>query len=148
MKARMEALPTRFITTVGAMWDPTPRFFSMPFMFSPAKSRSLWKLDPKNWRRLLREARQLCDTLPEDAIGRKIILLDNWNEWDEGHYLLPSVEFGFRYLQAIREEFTLRDNLPDYRTPHDQGFTGYNTSWRTPDFAEFCKKRLEGEDSQ
>ena len=47
------------------------------------------------------------------------------------------------YLQAVREVFTKRDNLPDYRTPQDQGFTGYNRSWKTPDFAEFCKKNLK-----
>ena len=45
-------------------------------------------------------------------------------------------------LQAIREELTLRDNLPDYRTPQDQGFTGYNKSWVTPDFGDFCRKKL------
>ena len=65
-------------------------------------------------------------------------MIDNWNEWDEGHYIAPSHEYGFRYLQAIREELTLRDNLPDYRMPQDLGLTGYNTSWEIPDFAPVC----------
>ena len=45
--------------------------------------------------------------------------------------------------QAIREELTERNNLPDYVMPHDAGFEGYNTSWKTPDFREVCQKALE-----
>ena len=41
------------------------------------------------------------------------------------------------------EELSARDNLPDYRTPQDQGFGGYNTSWRTPDFKAFCEEKLK-----
>ena len=85
----------------------------------------------------------LCDSTPEDSYARKLIMIDNWNEWDEGHFVAPSHKFGFQYLQAIREALTARDNLPDYRTPQDQGFTGYNQSWKTPDFAEFCKEKYK-----
>ena len=87
--------------------------------------------------------KEISDKTPEDAYARKIIMIDNWNEWDEGHFVAPSHKYGFGYLQAIREELTARDNLPDYRTPHDQGFSGYNTSWRTPDFKDFCEKKLK-----
>ena len=85
----------------------------------------------------------MCDALPEGAWGKRMIMLDNWNEWDEGHFIAPNHKYGFGHLQAIREELTARDNLPDYRTPADQGFGGYNTSWRTPDFKEFCEKNLK-----
>ena len=80
----------------------------------------------------------MADALPQDNPGRKIIMIDNWNEWDEGHYVSPSVGYGFRYLQAIREELTHRDNLPDYRTPQDLGLTGYNQSWGEPDLNAVC----------
>jgi len=50
--------------------------------------------------------------------------------------------FGFKYLQAIREEFTNCDNLPDYRMPQDMGLVDYNSSWGTPDFKEICENRL------
>jgi len=56
-------------------------------------------------------------------------MLDNWNEWDEGHFIAPSVQFGFKYLEAVREVFTERDNLPDYRMPADLGFTGLGKNW-------------------
>jgi len=74
------------------------------------------------------------------------MMIDNWNEWDEGHFVSPSVQFGFRYLQAIREELTARDNLPDYRTPQDLGLSAnLNKSWAEPDFKEICEKRLKAE---
>ena len=87
--------------------------------------------------------KQISDSLDEDAWARNIIMIDNWNEWDEGHFVAPSHKFGFKYLQAIREALTACDNLPDYRTPQEIGFTGYNKSWKTPDFKEFCKNNLK-----
>jgi hypothetical protein len=87
--------------------------------------------------------KEICDALPEDAWAKKIIMIDNWNEWDEGHFVAPSHKYGFKFLQAIREVFTERNNLPDYRTPYDQGFTGYNKSWKTPDFKNFCERQLK-----
>ena len=72
-------------------------------------------------------------------------MIDNWNEWDEGHFVSPSHKDGFKYLQAIREELTARDNLPDYRTPRDTGWDDFNRSWAEPDFGELCEKRRKGE---
>lgn len=86
--------------------------------------------------------KKICDELPDTAIGKRIFMIDNWNEWDEGHYVSPSHEFGFKYLQAIREELTERDNLPDYRTPQDMGFTELNKSWQVPDLSEICKEKF------
>ena len=85
---------------------------------------------------------EISDKMPEDSWAKKIIMIDNWNEWDEGHYVAPSHEFGFKYLQAIREEFTEKDNLPDYRTPQDLGLDGYNKSWKIPDLKEVCANKF------
>ena len=87
--------------------------------------------------------KEIADSLPDGAYAKKIMMIDNWNEWDEGHFVAPSHKFGYKYLQAIREELTERNNLPDYRTPQDQGFTGYTKSWKTPDIKEFCEKKLK-----
>ena len=99
---------------------------------------NIWYLCPEKYRVLLERMKAMIDSLPEDAWARRIVMIDNWNEWDEGHFVAPSHKFGFKYLQAIREVFTKRNNLPDYFPPHDQGFTGDNKSWGTPDFKEFC----------
>jgi hypothetical protein len=104
---------------------------------------NIWYLSPEKYKELLKRLKQITDTLPENAWARKIMMIDNWNEWDEGHFVAPSHQFGFKYLQAVREVFTERENLPDYRTPQDQGFGGYNKSWKTPDFGPLCERRLK-----
>ena len=87
--------------------------------------------------------REISDALPSDAYARKILMIDNWNEWDEGHFVAPSHKFGFKYLQAIREALTECNNLPDYILPRDAGFGDYNRSWQTPDFSELCNVELK-----
>jgi len=130
----------QYIPTASCFWDPTPRFserwISLGYNFHKSK---IWYLTPEYYRKLIHELKAISDSLPEDAWARKIFMIDNWNEWDEGHFVAPSHKFGFKYLQAIREELTERDNLPDYRTPQDQGFDGYNTKWVTPDFGDSRK---------
>ena len=45
-------------------------------------------------------------TLPENSLGRRMLLLPNWNEFGEGHFLMPSHLAGFGYLDALRDVFT------------------------------------------
>ena len=148
-KKRLENDNMRFIPTASCFSDSTPRWSerwqSLGYTFQNDKR---WYLSPENFRRVLEGMKKISDDLPDGAWGKKIIMIDNWNEWDEGHFVAPSHKFGYKYLQAVREVFTLRDNLPDYRTPQDQGFTGYNKSWKTPDFFEFCAEQLKKQEEQ
>ena len=134
-----------FIPTASCFQDATPRFsqrwIDLGYRFRDYGK--IWYLAPEKFRKLLQKMKEISDALPEDAWARKIIMIDNWNEWDEGHFVAPSHRFGFKYLQAVREVFTERENLPDYRTPQDQGFGGYNKSWKTPDFGPLCERRLK-----
>ncbi len=132
MELRAEQIPDWFAPTASAMWDPSPRFVTMPTMFTREKNPLLYKLEPEEFRTLLGRIKELCDTLPENSIGRNMVMLDNWNEWDEGHYIAPSLEFGFGYCQAVREVFTDRDNLPDYRLPYQLGTASVNSQWEEP----------------
>lgn len=34
------------------------------------------------------------------------LFVSNWNEYSEGHYLLPSGDFGYGYLENIKDVFT------------------------------------------
>ena len=132
-----------YIPTVSCFQDPTPRFSErwnkLGYRFRAWSN--IWYLSPEKFRELIRKVIHISDSLPENAWARKIIMIDNWNEWDEGHYVAPSHGFGFKYLQAIREELTKRDNLPDYRTPQDLGLLNYNDSWNEPDFTGVSDKR-------
>lgn len=144
-KKRVDIDPMTFVPTASCFADATPRrskrWQDLGYAFFLEEHR--WYLKPENFRRVLEGMKKISDELPDGAWGKKIMMIDNWNEWDEGHFVAPSHKFGFKYLQAVREVFSERDNLPDYRLPHDQGFEGYNTSWVTPDFREFCRKKLE-----
>jgi hypothetical protein len=139
-----------FIPTASCFQDPTPRF-SEHWNSLGCKYRewvNIWYLSPEKFRELLRKMKDISDNLPDGAYAKKIIMIDNWNEWDEGHFVAPSHKFGFKYLQAIREALTACDNLPDYITPRDHGFGNYNRSWKTPDFAEICAKMLKKAESK
>lgn len=133
----------RFIPTPSCFRDTTPRRSQRwleRYPYYDFSCEKIWYLSPEKYREVLSEMKKICDTLPQDAWARKIIMIDNWNEWDEGHFVAPSHKFGFKFLQAIREVFTERENLPDYLTPQDQGFGGYNKHWRIPDFKALCEK--------
>lgn len=144
---RLEIDRTTFIPTASCFNDPTPRFskrwLDQGYDYRKSEMAKIWYLEPENFKELLKEMKKITDALPENAWARKIIMLDNWNEWDEGHFIAPSHKFGYKYLQAVREALTACDNLPDYVTPADQGFGPYNKSYVTPDFGEFCRKKLE-----
>jgi len=143
LKNRLKNAPRHQLATVSCFYDATPRttkhWIDMGYRFHEEK---YWHLSPENYRLVLKEYNKIIDALPEDAWAKKILMIDNWNEWDEGHFVAPSHLFGFKYLQAIREEFTNCDNLPDYRMPQDMGLVDYNSSWGTPDFKEICENRL------
>lgn len=56
---------------------------------------------------------------PADSLGRRIVMLANWNEFGEGHFLMPSSLAGFGYLDALRKVFTNGGPHQDAR-PTDQ----------------------------
>ncbi|MCI9143169.1 MAG: hypothetical protein HFH87_11210, partial [Lachnospiraceae bacterium] len=45
------------------------------------------------------------EELDPDSIGSKMLLLDNWNEFSEGHFIMPSSLAGFGYIDAVRGVF-------------------------------------------
>ena len=144
MKENLAIDSERFILTPSCFRDSTPRYSQrwLDLGYTYRLWHRIWYLSPEKYRKLLSRVKEISDALPDGAWGKRIMMIDNWNEWDEGHFVAPSHKFGFKYLQAIREVMTERNNLPDYRTPADQGFGDYNKSWVTPDFKEFCEKNL------
>ena len=137
--------PKSYVPIASCFWDPTPRttqkWKDMGVNYFPYSK--LWRQSPEHYREMLKICKELSDNLPEDSMGRRMVMIDNWNEWDEGHYVAPNHEFGFKYLQAIREELTQRDNLPDYRTPQELGFTDHNKSWTEPDLRKICEEKFD-----
>ncbi len=144
LKRRFEYAPLTHTATASCFRDSTPRHSDAwkEKGYGFFRNETVYRQSPENFRKILRQMKKMTDALPEASYGRKIFMIDNWNEWDEGHYVAPSHEFGFKYLQAIREELTERDNLPDYRTPQDMGLS-VNSSWTEPDMKGICEERLK-----
>ena len=44
-------------------------------------------------------------SLSAGNLGKKLVMLDNWNEFGEGHFLMPAGLAGFGYVDAIRNVF-------------------------------------------
>jgi hypothetical protein len=94
-QAQYASLPN--ILTVSMGWNSAPWGFMT--------SKKTWRLTPDEYKSVLQEARKTMDTYPQDKLQSKMILLDNWNEYGEGHYIFPTRQYGFGYLDAVRSVF-------------------------------------------
>jgi hypothetical protein len=95
-----------------------------------ADEGTIWKIPPTDFERLLRQAKEFVETLPPQEIGSKMLLLDNWNEWGEGHYIAPYREYGFGYLDAVRRVFSAAPEKHLDLLPEDIGMGPYDTAYR------------------
>jgi hypothetical protein len=80
---------------VSISWDDTPRF--------PNKGgRSIvhYNDTPTSFAMLLLKAKEYVDNRPDQP---KVIVVNAWNEWVEGNYLLPDMLNGFGYLEAVKD---------------------------------------------
>lgn len=112
--------------------SPIPQVLTVSQAWSGWRDEgSMWKLPPNAWEKLLRGAKDFAATLPKNQLGSQMLLLDNWNEWSEGHYIAPYREYGFGYLDAVRRVFA---DAPENHTdllPEDIGFGPYDTAFQT-----------------
>jgi hypothetical protein len=89
---------------------------------------SIWKIPPNDYEELLRQAKDFIGTLPWNELGSKMLLLDNWNEWGEGHYIAPYREFGFGYVDAVRNMLCDAPEPHEDLIPEDIGMGPYDTA--------------------
>ncbi|MGM9759438.1 MAG: glycoside hydrolase family 99-like domain-containing protein [Parabacteroides sp.] len=90
-----EALDVPIFPTVSIGWDDTPRF--------PAKGAddvTRFHNTPTSFATYLAVAKEFADTHPDQP---KMMMINAWNEWVEGSYLLPDHLNGFGYLEAVRD---------------------------------------------
>jgi len=95
-----------------------------------ADEGTIWKIPPAEFKSLLQQAKDFIATFPAHELGSKMLILDNWNEWGEGHYIAPYREYGFGYLDAVREVFA-KDAKPHVDLiPEDIGMGPYDTAYQ------------------
>ena len=137
LKARERPGVLPFIPTATMGWDPMPWQDDSPGApWLNPDTMTRWRLTPDEYRKLLVQIKAEMRRLPADGLGHRMLLLDNWNEWGEGHYLAPHAEHGFGYLEAVREVFTRKDNTPDYRLPQELGLGPYDSLYRDHPMAQ------------
>lgn len=81
--------------TVSIGWDDTPRFPK-----KGAKDVVRFHNTPQSFAGFLQAAKEYADSHPDQP---KMIMINAWNEWVEGSYLLPDRLNGFGYLEAVRD---------------------------------------------
>ncbi len=82
--------------TVSIGWDDTPRF--------PRKGEkhvTRFNQSPEVFAKYLQIAREYADDHRDTQ--PPFIMINAWNEWVEGSYLLPDKVSGFGYLEAVRD---------------------------------------------
>ncbi len=113
------------IATISAGWDPRPWQEYIGYWWT-----SRWQHTPVKFQQAAGETREIMMSWPEGSLGRHIVQLDNWNEWGEGHYIAPSREHGFGYLEAIRKTFAPNSPKPVNLLPEDLGMGPYEAAYK------------------
>jgi hypothetical protein len=92
---------------------------------------TVWSVPPDRFERLLRDAKEIAAASPQDSLASRMILLDNWNEWSEGHFIAPCRQHGFGYLDAVRRVFAREQAEHADLIPDDVGLGPYDAAART-----------------
>lgn len=93
-----------YTPNVSMGWDASPRcmqsdhFEPRDYPWTPVFTGNT----PTAFQDQLREARMFLDKYNP---RHKIVVLNSWNEWTEGSYLLPEKKYGDGYLKAIKAVF-------------------------------------------
>ena len=126
------------IATISMGWDPRPWQEYIGYWWTSRYQRT-----PEEFRQAAEETLAIMKSWPEDSIARHIVQLDNWNEWAEGHYIAPSREGGFGYLEAIRQVFAPDSPKPSNVLPEEIGLGPYEDSYER--WLQSWKDQLAGE---
>lgn len=77
--------------TIMPNWDRSPR---------SGKDASIYiNSSPKEFGKIVRKACQLVSNKPKD---KQIIFIQSWNEWGEGNYMEPDIEFGKQFIEEMK----------------------------------------------
>jgi hypothetical protein len=106
------------VLTVSAGWDSTP--------WGNSYSSARWRLSPSDLQETCERARRFTEKRSNKGLSRRMILLDNWNEYGEGHYIFPVKDGGFAHLDAIRQAFATKKEKHIDVLPKDIGLGPYD----------------------
>ncbi len=84
---------------------------------------------PRSQRRLGRRTADFAEGLGQlktflDETGQRMAILEAWNEFGEGSYIEPTLEFGFGDIEAVRQVFAKPGDWPVNVGPDDVALAG------------------------
>lgn len=88
-------------------------------------------ITPEGYEKVLRFVKD--DFLPNREVDeewkKKTVILSNWNEFGEGHYIMPSKIHGFGYVDAVRKVFADNGNATKHTDikPDEYGRRRFNS---------------------
>lgn len=77
--------------TIVPRWDKTPRLGKQAYVYTNSTPALFEK-----------SARQAVEMVQNKQPEHRIIFLQAWNEWGEGNFMEPDLEFGHGYLDALK----------------------------------------------
>ncbi|WP_217591672.1 stalk domain-containing protein [Cohnella sp. GbtcB17] len=97
----LDVIPGLSMGRDDTAWGLSSGYYATPAEF---KSLAQWTKDT------------YIPSLSAGNLGKKLVMLDNWNEYGEGHFIMPAGLAGFGYVDAIRDVFagvsTHTDTVP------------------------------------
>ena len=78
--------------TILPRWDKTPRLGKQAYVYTNSTPELFEK-----------SVRQAVDFVKNKKLEHRIIFLQAWNEWGEGNFMEPDIEFGHGYLDALKK---------------------------------------------
>lgn len=112
--ARAAASILDYIPVTEPGWEARP--------WSGAKGLVRTGRHREKFREMLRRARAFTDRHPV-AERKKLVLIEAWSEYGEGAVIEPHREWGFAYLDAVRDVLDASGGRHRDLTPGDLGFT-------------------------
>ena len=113
----------KLIPPVAAGWDDRP--------WAGSRALERYGRTPELFKRHLIDAKKFLDTRESDP-KLKMLFVEAWNELGEGSYIEPHREFGFGYLDAIRQVFAPASPKPLEIVPADVGRGPYDVPVELP----------------
>jgi hypothetical protein len=99
-------LPVPYLPNVTVGWDPSPRTLDWDMRREDGYPYTSLLVD--NTPQAVGAAVRDAVSLVADRAGPRVVTINAWNEWTEGSFLEPEQQYGFGYLEAVRDAVAVR----------------------------------------
>ncbi|HEY3872252.1 MAG TPA: glycoside hydrolase family 99-like domain-containing protein [Actinocrinis sp.] len=96
-----DTLPVPYLPNVTVGWDPSPRTLEWNMQSEAGYPYTSVLIDntPQNVGAAVRDALALV----APRADHRVVTINAWNEWTEGSFLEPEAQYGYGYLEAVRD---------------------------------------------